>query len=88
MTEIPETAKERRSYQYVADQLYRECAGLKAENTELRAENKALRRVLKDCFADWLTLVEQDLNDDNEDVKRIYNAGKAVLARAKKGEHL
>jgi len=46
---------------------------------ELEAERDALRVALRALFEDWQTLVEQDANDGDKDVQKLWAATETAL---------
>jgi hypothetical protein len=52
-------------------------------NARLIASAPDLLDALEEIFHDWITLVGEDLREENEDVSRIWEKCEIVLAKAK-----
>ena len=53
-----------------------------AANARLIAAAPELLAALRDLFDDWVTLVGEDLREENDGVKRIWDSCEAVLDKA------
>lgn len=52
-------------------------------NAQLIASAPELLEALEDVFEDWVTLVGEDLEEQNEDVKRIWKKAESAISKAK-----
>jgi len=48
---------------------------MQSEADKLKIRLLVADTLLRDVFEDWLTLVEQDLNDEVKDVEKLYLRG-------------